>query len=118
MSSLRPALLKSQVSAVRRKHPTARVVALRSRSRWDGSPQLHIGDEDFAVAQCASELAVREARAAIRRDPEEVRAHLLLGDALLGAGQVAGARKAYLEALAVAPGHRTVQARLAGLSSP
>lgn len=61
MSDLRPALLKSQVSAVRRKHPAAQVVALRSRSRWDGSPQLRIGDEDFTVAQCDSELAMREA---------------------------------------------------------
>jgi len=61
MSSLRPTILRGQIAAVRKKLPSARVMALKSRSRWDGAPLLVACDEQFLVRQCDSELAIREA---------------------------------------------------------
>lgn len=60
MSNLTPGLLRSQLSAVRKKIPSAKVVGLRSRSVWDGEPMLRVGQEEFLVRQCNSELAMRE----------------------------------------------------------
>ncbi len=60
MSNLTPGLLRSQLSAVRKKIPSARIVGLRSRSAWDGEATLRVGQEEFLVRQCASELAMRE----------------------------------------------------------
>ena len=60
MSNLTPGLLRSQISAVRKKIPSAKIVGLRSRSVWDSEGTLHVGQEEFLVRQCDSELAMRE----------------------------------------------------------
>lgn len=61
MSSLKPGLLRNQLSAVRKKDAKATVIAMRTRNRWCGEPHLKAGEEVFMVAQCDSELAMREA---------------------------------------------------------
>ena len=61
MSSLNQGLLRNQIAAIRRKHPGAGVIAMKSRSRWDGPSSLRVDDQDFRIAQCDSELAIREA---------------------------------------------------------
>jgi len=61
MSSLNPGLLRNQMAGIRRKHPDASLIAMRSRSRWDADSSLRVDGEEFMVAQCDSELAIREA---------------------------------------------------------
>jgi hypothetical protein len=61
MSSLKPSILRSQIAAVRKKLPAARVLALKTRSRWEGDSSLATNDEQYLVRQCDSELAIREA---------------------------------------------------------
>ena len=84
MSSLKPGLLRNQIAAIRRKHSDAAVVAMRTRNRWDGEPSLKVGDDVFMIAQCDSELAMREALIAAECERKPLLLLTDLQDAELG----------------------------------
>jgi hypothetical protein len=53
--------IRAQVTAVRRKNPEERVIAIRSPGRWTDQSEQVDGDETFLIRQCDSPLAFREA---------------------------------------------------------
>jgi hypothetical protein len=51
--------IKAQVTAIRHKLPQARVIGIRSQSRWNGPPEERDGDHTYLIRQCDSPLAMR-----------------------------------------------------------
>jgi hypothetical protein len=59
MASL--AQIRAQVANVIRRVPDARIIGIRTVNGWKGHAQVIVGDLEFKVVYCASELQIREA---------------------------------------------------------
>ncbi len=51
--------IKAQLAAIRKKIPTAKSVAIRSKAKWTGSTRQQDGTEIYFIHQCDSPLAMR-----------------------------------------------------------
>lgn len=51
--------IKAQVTAVRQKHPSERVIGIRAFGRWTGESCHRDGEEVYVIQQCDSPLAMR-----------------------------------------------------------
>jgi hypothetical protein len=56
-----PSQVRTQIGLVKKKMPQARIFGIRTGGRWQGGETLTIGEQQYRVAQCDSELEVREA---------------------------------------------------------
>ncbi|QDU41270.1 PglZ domain protein [Maioricimonas rarisocia] len=63
MSQPAPTLsqIRAQVDAIRKKRSGAQTIGIRAAGRWTGDPRVEVGDEQYAIFQCDSPLAMREA---------------------------------------------------------
>ncbi len=58
---LKPRHLRTRIAGVLKKRPDSRIIAFHTAERWEGEPVLDVDGETFLVAQCGSQLAIREA---------------------------------------------------------
>jgi CheY-like chemotaxis protein len=81
------------------------------------NPQAMAGYARLFLAKEEAERAVKWATRAVSRRPKRSAYHVLLGDALQMDGDIAGARRAWRNALSVDRRNRTARARLAATQS-
>jgi len=53
--------IRTQVANLLRRSPDARLVAIKTAGGWEGDTRFQIGEREFRVRYCGSELAMREA---------------------------------------------------------
>jgi hypothetical protein len=53
--------IRAQVTNLLRKSPEARVIAIKTDGGWEGDTRFPVGDREYRVRYCGSELAMREA---------------------------------------------------------
>lgn len=53
--------IRAQVANLLRRSPEARVIAIKTGGGWAGDTRFQVGDREFRVRYCSSELAMREA---------------------------------------------------------
>ncbi|MBT8470628.1 MAG: tetratricopeptide repeat protein, partial [Deltaproteobacteria bacterium] len=76
-------------------------------------PQAMAGYAALFIAKKEPSRATKWARKAVRKRPRRVEYHVLYGDALRLADDIAAARKAWRKALSIDPNNRAAKVRLA-----